>query len=117
VVRRPVSSPWYARAQAGTYQPNLLASFCIFASAVIAWPEAELPVWLRRVTQAALLLTVGLTISRGIFAFILAAAIRSARTKTQRRLVGCYAAGCVALIAALTVWNLPSIRRAHLIRA
>jgi hypothetical protein len=99
-------SSWYARVQAGTYQPNLLASFCIFASAVVAMRDARLPSGLRRITQALLLLTALMTLSRGILAFVLAAAIRAAHTKTRRLLTGVYAMVCVMIIAALTVWNL-----------
>lgn len=98
-------SRYYARAQAGTYQPNLLASFCIFAAAVIARADAELPMRLRRITAAALWLTVALTFSRGILAFALAAAVRAARTKRQRWLVGIYTLACVVLLASLSIWN------------
>jgi hypothetical protein len=101
-----VYSPWYSRAQAGTYHPNLLASFCIFASSVVALRQANLPSGLRRVTQALIFLTVLLTFSRGILAFGLAAAVRAARTESQRKLVGLYAAACVMIITSLTVWNL-----------
>jgi hypothetical protein len=99
-------SPWYARVQAGTYQPNLLASFCIFAAAVLAQRETQLPSWLRRVAQVALWLTVLLTCSRGILAFGLAALLRTARTRRQRLLLGSYAVACLAVLAALTVWHI-----------
>jgi hypothetical protein len=99
-------SPWYARMQAGTIQPNMLASFSIFAAAVVARREAALPVWLRRVTQAALGLTVLLTLSRGILAFALAAALRQARTRSQQMFVGIAVAASLVLVSSLTVWNL-----------
>jgi hypothetical protein len=53
-----IASPWYARMQAGTNHPNMLASFTIFAAAVVARREDVLPAWLRRVTHLALGLTV-----------------------------------------------------------
>jgi hypothetical protein len=101
-----VPSLWYARIRAGAYSPNSLASFCIFASAVIARGDAGLPAGLRRAAQGALWVTVGLTFSRGILAFSLAAAIRAARNRWQRFLTGMYAVAGVGIIAALTVWNL-----------
>src|SRR5207244_10650378 len=75
-----VPSTHYARAQAGFYQPNLLASYCIFAAAVVNCRRAQLPLWLRRATVVALWLAVLMTFSRGILAFALAAAIRAANT-------------------------------------
>jgi hypothetical protein len=38
-------SPFSARAEAGLYNPNLLASFCIFAAAVVGHRDADLPIW------------------------------------------------------------------------
>ena len=99
-----VPSANYARVQAGFYQPNLLASFCIFAAAVIK--NVEVCPRLRRATAAALWLTVLLTFSRGILAFGLAAAIRGANTHFRRVLASAFAAFCVVVIAALSVWNL-----------
>jgi hypothetical protein len=98
-------SPWYARVQAGTYNPNLLASFCIFASAIVAQRDGELPVWLRRVTLAVLWITVFLTFSRGILGFGLAAVIRAARTPRRRAVAAVCAAGCVGVVISLTLWN------------
>jgi hypothetical protein len=111
-----VPSRWYARVQAGTYHPNLLASFCIFAAAIITRREGELPAWLRRVTLAALWLTVLLTFSRGLFGFALAMLIRSARTPLRRRLAAAFAAVCVGAVIVLTIWNL-SINPAHPLEA
>jgi hypothetical protein len=99
-------SPWYARVQAGTIQPNMLASFCLFASAVVARPGSDLSPRFRRITQAALWLTVLLTFSRGILAFGLAAGIRGARTRAQRWGVVAYAVTCVTIILVLSFWNL-----------
>jgi O-antigen ligase/polysaccharide polymerase Wzy-like membrane protein len=101
-------SSWYARVQAGTNNPNLLASFAIFASAIVARRDGELPAWLRRVTFAALCITVCLTFSRGILGFALAAVIRGARTPRRRVAAATFAAGCVSIIISLTVWK-PSI--------
>ena len=105
-------SPWYARIQAGTYNPNLLASFCIFASATVAHRDGELPVWLRRLTLAALWITVCLTFSRGILGFVLAAVIRAARTPRRRVAATACAAVFVVLVISLTVWR-PSINPTH----
>lgn len=105
-------SPWYARMQAGTYNPNLLASFCIFASAVVADRDGELPMWLRRITLIALWITVFLTFSRGILGFVLAAVIRVANTPRRFRLAAIFAACCVIVVLSLTLWN-PSINPAH----
>lgn len=101
-----VASSWYARVQAGMYQPNLLASFLIFAAAVIARGEASLPSNWRRATKIVLWCLVLLTFSRAILAFALAAFLRAAKTSFQRRLVAAYAIVCVGIILALTVWNL-----------
>ncbi|MEK6303100.1 MAG: O-antigen ligase family protein [Acidobacteriota bacterium] len=105
-------SGWYARVQAGTYNPNLLASFCIFASAIVTQPSVEMPAWLRRVTLAALWITVCLTFSRGILGFALAAVIRWARTP-RRRVAAAVCASCfVGIIISLTLWK-PSINPTH----
>ena len=101
-----VVSPWYARVQAGTIQPNMLASFCIFAAAVIAQQQVALPRWLRRVMQPILGLTVLLTFSRSIVTFALAAAIRRANTRWQRIAVGGAAVAILVLFISLTVGNL-----------
>jgi hypothetical protein len=99
-------SPWYARVQALTYNPNLLASFCIFAAAVIGREDAALPRRLRRLTQAALALTVLLTFSRGILGFILAAAIARAQTPRARAFAAALGTACVVAIIGLSVWKL-----------
>jgi hypothetical protein len=101
-----IASPWYARAQAGTYQPNLLASFCIFASAVVAYGRAEMPVKLRRAAQAALWIAVALTFSRAILGFALAALIRSARTRRRRAIAAACAAVFAGVVVSLSIWDL-----------
>jgi hypothetical protein len=101
-----VPSKLYARVQAGLYHPNLLASYCIFAAAVVARPDAGLPSWLRRGAQAALWGTVAFTFSRAILGFIASAALRTAHTPRQRLAVAAYVAACVAFLGFLTVENL-----------
>lgn len=98
-------SPWYARVQAGTYNPNLLASFCIFAAAVVAGPKAKLSVWFRRTTLAVLWVTVLLTFSRGILGFVLAAVIRNAVTPRRRIAAAIGAASLVAVTLSMTLWR------------
>lgn len=111
-----VPSPWYARVQAGTYNPNLLASYCIFAYAVIASDNDPISPRLKRWASIGLWITVLLTFSRGILGFILAALIRKAETPGRRKLAVVYAAGCVLVIASLTWWNL-SLDPSHPLRA
>ncbi len=94
------------RAQAGFSHPNLLASYCIFASGVVAREDAGLSRGLRRALQAALLLTVVLTTSRALLGFALAAAIRHATSPARRRLAGVLAAVLVVAMAALSASNL-----------
>jgi hypothetical protein len=102
-----VATPNYARVQAGTYQPNMLASFCIFAAAVTA--QAPPSVRWRSLTQAALGLTVLLTFARGILGFALASLIRCVRTGCQRTgwtVVIVFAGMCAVALGTLTIWNL-----------
>jgi hypothetical protein len=93
------------RAQAGFAHPNLLGSYCIFASGVVAWQENGLPRWLRRIVQVALTATVILAFSRALLGFALAAAIRAATTPGRRTAVKALAAVLIVAMAALTfVW-------------
>ena len=105
-------SPWYARVQAGTYNPNLLASFCIFGAAVVARRDGELPAWLRRITLAALWIIVFLTFSRGSLGFVVAALIRGAITPRRRAAAAVGAVAILSVTVALTVWK-PSINPAR----
>ncbi len=67
-----------ARAQAGFGHPNLLASFCLFAYGVVTRDDAGLsPRW-RALVQGAIGLTLLLTTSRAILAFLLVLAVRQA---------------------------------------
>ncbi|MFN0121634.1 MAG: O-antigen ligase family protein [Blastocatellia bacterium] len=101
-----MASAWYARVQAGTYHPNLLANFCIYALAVTGQRENALPAWWRRVSLAALCVTVLLTFSRGILGFGLALLLQNARTANIKKLAGAYAAVCFVLLICMTMWNL-----------
>jgi hypothetical protein len=92
-----------SRAQAGFPHPNLLASFCVFASGALAREDTGLSRAWRRVVQAALAVTVVLTTSRAILAFALAAAIRGATTPARRRFAGALAALLVVAMLGLTV--------------
>ena len=74
-----VPSHRYARVAAGFATPPLLASFCIFASAVVARRDVDLPKHLRLGIQIALLVVVTLTFSRGLIGFLSAWAICSRR--------------------------------------
>jgi hypothetical protein len=94
-----------SRAQAGFTQPNLLASYCIFASGVAAREDAGLSRGWRRVVQAALTATVVLTVSRAILGFALAAVIRVASTPARRRFAQALAAVLVLVLVGLTVYN------------
>jgi hypothetical protein len=94
-----------SRAQAGFPHPNLLASFCVFASGALAREDAGLSRAWRRVAQAALALTVVLTTSRAVLAFGLALAIRHATTPARRRFAFALAVVLVAAMAGLTLVN------------
>jgi hypothetical protein len=95
-----------SRAQAGFPHPNLLASWCVFASGALAREDAGLSRTGRRVAQAALATTVVLTASRAILAYALAAALRHATTPSRRRAAGGLAAVLVLAMLALTAFNL-----------
>jgi hypothetical protein len=94
-----------SRAQGGFPHPNLLASWCVFAGGALSREDAGLSRFWRRVSQAALAITVVLTTSRAILAFALSAAIRTATTPFRRRVVAALAVALVAAIAALTLVN------------
>jgi len=94
------------RPQAGFIHPNLLASFCVFASAVVAREDAGLGRGLRRFVQAALALTVLLTLSRAILAFVLSFAVRQASTPRRKRLAALGALAFAAVMVVLTACNL-----------
>jgi hypothetical protein len=110
------ASRWYARVQAGTYNPNLLASFCIFAAAIVARRDSELPVALRRVALGALWVTVLLTFSRGILGFIVASMIRNAHTPTRKKIAGTVGIFLTLIMLTATLWN-PVLDPSHLLAA
>jgi len=95
-----------SRAQAGFPHPNLLASWCVFASGALAREDAGLSRAWRRVVEVALAVTVLLTTSRAILAFALAAAIRGATTPARRRFAWALAGLLVVAMLGLTVTNL-----------
>jgi len=94
-----------ARAQAGFPHPNLLASFCIFGSAVAAREDAGLSRNVRLAVQFALGVSVLLTSSRAILGFALSALVRHATTPSRRRLVTLAAVPLLLATVALTVFN------------
>jgi hypothetical protein len=76
----------FARVQAGFESPNLLASFCIFASGLVASEDAQLGRSARVACQTALFLLVLSTFSRGVIGFLLAATLRrSLKLRGRRR--------------------------------
>jgi hypothetical protein len=96
----------YARAQAGFIHPNLLASFCVFAAGVVGREDAGLGARQRRLVTAALAVTVTLTFSRAILAFVLALVVRGADTRARRRRAALFAVLVVAAIVSLSAFNL-----------
>lgn len=94
-----------SRAQAGFPHPNLLASFCVFASAVVAREDARLPRRVRLAVQAALTAAVLLTTSRAILAFGLSALLRHAHTPQRRRVARLAAATALLATVALSAYN------------
>lgn len=96
----------YARVQAGLTHPNLLASFCLAASGLVASRAAALPRRLHLWTQAALAATVLLTVSRAALAFAVAWLLRTARTPGARRRAWAAVAATAALLVALSLVHL-----------
>ena len=103
-------SDLYARVTAGFESAPLLASFCIFASAVVAREDSPLPRRLTAITQIALSALVLLTFSRGALAFFVAMGVRAAFRRrddvTARRLAVVMVAVAVGILAALSVGRL-----------
>ncbi|MGH9225984.1 MAG: hypothetical protein ACRD2W_19840 [Acidimicrobiales bacterium] len=101
-----VASTRYARAQAGFYHPNLLASFCTFASAGLAGAADDLPPRVRRAAQAVLAVVVLTTFSRAILGFFVALAIRAGAGSRRGRIAAASAFVAVAIaVATLTLVN------------
>jgi O-Antigen ligase len=104
-----VPSHVYTRIQAGFESPPLLASYCIFASGVVAGRDAALGPRLRLTTQVCLGLLCAATLSRGLIAFLFAAIIRYSAGLQGRRRWAVPTAAAIAgllLLAALTVGRL-----------
>jgi hypothetical protein len=78
----------------------------VFASAMMARDTSRLPPALRRVAQIGLAVTVMLTASRTILAFVLSAAVRQASTPARRRAAVVLALFSVVALAALSALNL-----------
>lgn len=104
-----IPSRLYARVQAGFESPPLLASFCIFASGVVASDDAGLGRRARIATQVSLGLLCAATFARGLIGFLLALALRSSAAMGGRRralvAIGTTVASA-AVIAGLTVGRL-----------
>jgi O-antigen ligase len=102
-----IRSDYYARVAAGFSTPPLLASFCIFASAVVAREDSPLSPRLTAVIQIALSVVVLFTFSRGAIAFFMAMGIRAAYrrldARAAMRVAVALVAVSVAVLAALTV--------------
>jgi O-antigen ligase len=102
-----IQSDNYARVVAGFSSPPLLASFCIFASAVVAREDSPLSARVTTATQVALAAVVLLTFSRGAIAFFMAMGIRAAYRRLDpaaaRRVAVVLLAAALAVLAALSV--------------
>ena len=105
-----IRSDYYARVAAGFSTPPLLASFCIFASAVVAREDSPLSPRLTAIVQIALSAVVLFTFSRGAIAFFMAMGIRIAYrrldARAAMRVTLALVAASVAVLAVLTVGRL-----------
>ena len=105
-----IRSDYYARVAAGFSTPPLLASFCIFASAVVAREDSPLSPRLTTIVQIALSAVVLFTFSRGAIAFFMAMGIRAAYRRLDARAAArvslALVAASVAVLAVLTVGRL-----------
>jgi len=105
-----IRSDYYARVAAGFSTPPLLASFCIFASAVVAREDSPLSPRLTAIVQIALSAVVLFTFSRGAIAFFMAMGIRAAYrrldARAAMRVTLALVAASVAVLAVLTVGRL-----------
>jgi hypothetical protein len=107
-----IRSDSYARVAAGFSTPPLLASFCIFASAVVAREDSPLSPRLTAAVQIALSAVVLLTFSRGAIAFFMAMGMREAYRRLDMRRAGLVAAALA--IAAIAVLGALTAGRLHL---
>lgn len=93
----------YVRVQATLGHPNLLASFLIFGwTAAAAHPAAR---W-RAPAMAAIAVTMPLTMSRGILAFVSAMLLARSGSRWGRVVAGVWSGASLAALVALTVWDL-----------
>lgn len=103
-----IASDNYARGKAGFSTPPLLASYCIFAAAVMAI-DSDVQARVRRATEHAMAVVVVMTLSRAVLGFFVAMAIRAAGIRQTRKatvLAWSVAVAAVATMAALTVGRL-----------
>lgn len=98
-------SKFYARSRFFTSGPNLLGSFCVFASSALALDASGIHPRVRRAAQVALAVTVALTLSYEILSFTLAWSIRHAGTKAGWKAVLAMAAVFASGVLLLTVAN------------
>jgi hypothetical protein len=106
-----IPSNSYARVAAGFQSAPLLGSFAIFASAVLARPDADfLPFRLRRLTQVLLAVLVLATLSRAVIGFAVAIAVRNVArphtSATVRRAGLAFVVAAIAMMAVLTIGRL-----------
>ncbi len=105
-----IASDAYARVQAGFFSPPLLASYCIFASAVLARDDVVIPRKLRLAAQVALAALVISTLSRGIIGFAAALAIRAGyrhrHSRPARIAATAFVVAAIALMVGLTAGRL-----------
>src|SRR5262245_29863003 len=107
-----IASDRYARVAAGFDSPPLLASFCIFASAMVAQEDGPLPRKLRIGTQLVLTLLVFSTLSRGAIGFLAAMAIRNAAGRPGS--VGANRLAIGAVVGAVLLMGVLTVGRLHL---
>jgi hypothetical protein len=96
----------FARVRAGFETPPLLASWCVAASAILAWGPGELPRKWRIAGQVALGFLVLATISRAVLAFAAALVIRWAAASSapyRKQVAAAVVAGVIAVLALLTI--------------
>ena len=105
-----IANDTYARVQAGFYSPPLLASYCIFASAVIAREDVPIPHRVRLAAQIALGALVIATLSRAVLGFAAALIIRAAARRPDsvrwRSAAIATVVGAMVAMAALTAGRL-----------
>jgi hypothetical protein len=103
------ASSSYARVTAGFASPPLLASWCIAAAALVAWPRAGLPRRWVVTAQVALVLVATATLARGLLGLLAVLAIQWAARMPNRnrvRLALAFVISVVIVLAALTVGRL-----------